>query len=614
MSVAKVPMPDEQSFGSSVRTKCSRAVQFYGEDESLLDASTRFVGAALAADDAAIVVASRSHRDALALRLTAYGLDVARVSREGRYVSIDAADTLAKFMTEGWPDATRFAAAIGGIVAAAVAASQRGNVAIFGEMVAILWAEGKTEAAIQLEELWNDLGQEHPFSLLCAYPIAGFNRTEHEESFLRVCAEHSSLIPMEDYTSVIKGERRLLSIAALQQKAQALETEKLERREAQEALRSRDTELADFLENALEGIQQTGADQRIRWANRALLKLLGYTANEYFGRKLSEFYADPSSFEEFWAKLMAREELYDYPADLLCKDGSIKHVLIHSNGLWDGERFLHTRTFIRDVTERTEIQEQLRLSHDELEMRVNVRTAELKRKNDQILRQSEILDMTNQGLRELSTRLMQVQDEERRRIARDLHDSTGQALALLSMNLSVLEMEASRCNPELAKGLSENATLVRQISEELRTLSYLLHPPLLEEMGLESALQWYIDGFGQRSGIKVQFEQRDLERLSRNLEIAIFRVVQECLTNIHRHSESATASILLYTSSGTVILEVRDEGKGIAPEMLSKIASAGTSGVGLRGMRERVKDFGGELEIASPGNGTEIRIVLPISA
>jgi two-component system NarL family sensor kinase len=219
-------------------------------------------------------------------------------------------------------------------------------------------------------------------------------------------------------------------------------------------------------------------------------------------------------------------------------------------------------------------------------------------------------------LRQLSTRLMQVQDEERRRIARDLHDSTGQTLALLSMNLSVLEAEARRSNPKIAAGLSENAEIVRQISSELRTLSYLLHPPLLDEMGLESALQWYIEGFGQRSGIGVKFELRDLGRLSRELEIAIFRVVQECLTNVHRHSGSITATIQLYACSGSVILEVRDEGKGIAPEVLAQVASTGTPGVGLRGMRERIKDLGGELEIGSIGSnrkGTEIRVSLPMA-
>ncbi len=618
MSTADMPMSDGGSFAHPQANHVeipSHVVQFYGEDESLLDALTRFTGGALGAGDAAIVVATSSHREGLTYRLKARGLDIARAAREGRYVSLDAVEALSKFMVHG--GRTRL---VSPISSAASSGAPRRLPKETKEALRSLerWSpsygrRGKSEAAIQLEELWNDLRQKHPFSLLCAYPIAAFNRTEHEEPFLKICARHSGVIPMEDYTVLIGDERRLLNVTQLQQKAQALETEKLERQEAQKALKNRDAELADFLENALEGVQKAGPDQRILWANRALLKLLGYPANEYFGRHLAEFFTDRQEFEEFWTKLMRREEIYDYPANLICKDGSVKHVLIHSNGLWEGERFLHTRTFIRDITERREMEQALQLAHDELEMRVNERTAELQRKNVQIIRQSEILDMTNQGLRELSARLMQVQDEERRRIARDLHDSTGQALALLSMNLSVMEMEAGRSSPELAKGLSENAEIVRQISTELRTLSYLLHPPLLEEMGLESALRWYIDGFRQRSGVTVDFEQRDPGRLSRDLEIAIFRVVQECLTNVHRHSGSSTASIRLYPSSDSIILEVKDEGKGISPEILSKIASTGASGVGLRGMRERIKDFGGELEIASREKGTEIRIVLPMA-
>ncbi len=301
---------------------------------------------------------SRQHQEELIRRLNAGGLDMAHAAKEGRYVSLDAGELLSKFMVEGWPDGARFANTIGGILASALAAAPRGNgtVYVFGEMVALLWAEGKTEAAIHLEKLWNDLRPVQRFNLLCAYPIAIFNRSEHEDAFLEICAAHSSLIPVEDYTALGKDELRIRNITHLQQKARALETEKLERQEAQTALQSRDAELADFLENALEGIQQTGPDQKILWANRALLELLGYSRDEYFGHPLSSFFAERRDFEEFWAKLMRREEIYDYPADLKCKDGSLKHVLIHSNGLWNNGRFLHTRTFIRDMTERREME------------------------------------------------------------------------------------------------------------------------------------------------------------------------------------------------------------------------------------------------------------------
>jgi len=266
-----------------------------------------------------------------------------------------------------------------------------------------------------------------------------------------------------------------------------------------------------------------------------------------------------------------------------------------------------------EIAERKKAEQALKLAHDELEMRVLERTAEINEKNAQMRRQAEVLAMTNEGLRALSARLFQVQDEERRRIARDLHDSTGQALALLSMNLSVLEAEASDSSPDLAKALSDNGMIVRQISTELRTLSYLLHPPLLEEMGLQSALRWYIEGFGQRSNIQVNLEMPDdLGRLPREMEIAIFRITQECLTNIHRHSESATAFIQLRGCQGRITLAVKDEGKGIAPDKLIRIESLGGFGVGMRGMQERVKNLGGGLEIVSNTTGTEIKVVIPM--
>ena len=592
-------------------------VQFYFDDASFLDALSRSIGTALGAGDSAVAIATAPHHDGLARRLKARGLDIARAIETGRYIQLDAAETLSKFMLEGWPDSSRFGQVIGSVIERAKSAAEGDNprVFAFGEMVTLLWMKGQSGAALQLEQIWNDLATKHTFSLRCAYPMMAFNREEHGEPFLKICAEHVSVLPAENYTALIDEEQRLRSVSYLQQKALALEAEKAERVQIQKSLHSRDAELADLLENALEGIQQTGPDRRIRWANKALLRLLGYTSEEYVGHDIAEFHAEKNVFEEFWEKLMRGEDLYDFEAEFKCKDGSVKHVLIHCNGLWENGQLVHTRSFIRDVTERKEMELALRLAHEELEMRVNERTKELKQKNLQILQQSEALEMTNQGLRKLSAHLLQVQDEERRRIARDLHDSTGQTLALLSMNLSALETEAVDSNRKLAEGLSENIGIVKQISAELRTLSYLLHPPLLDEIGLESALRWYIDGFGQRSRIKVNLELPGrLERLSRNLETAIFRVVQECLTNIHLHSESPTAYIRLTQSSDKIILEVKDAGKGIPPEKLSKVTSSGLSGLGLRGMKERIKDFQGEMEIVSHETGTHIRFVVPFSA
>jgi len=207
-----------------------------------------------------------------------------------------------------------------------------------------------------------------------------------------------------------------------------------------------------------------------------------------------------------------------------------------------------------------------------------------------------------------------VQDDERRRIARDLHDSTGQALTALKLELAGIEHEMAVRNPHIARRLSSAIEDARMISDELRTISYLLHPPLLDELGLGSALRWYVDGFGKRSGIAVQLDLRGEERLPPELETTLFRVVQECLINIHRHSGSATASIRLSQESGRIALEVEDAGRGMTPEELADVSSGTSLGVGVRGIRERIKDFAGELEILSCERGTTVRAVIPFEA
>ena len=240
--------------------------------------------------------------------------------------------------------------------------------------------------------------------------------------------------------------------------------------------------------------------------------------------------------------------------------------------------------------------EALRRAQGELDERVKQRTAEL--------------DAANHGLRELSARLLQLQDDERRRFARELHDSVGQMLAALTMNLSA---DIERLT-KTASSLTNSEALVQEMSKEVRTISHLLHPPLLDEAGLSSALRWYIDGFAERSKIKVGLEfPDDFGRLPRELEITIFRTVQECLTNIHRHSGSPIAKIRITRSGSRVRAEVEDRGKGIPLEKRIGMESAGTPGVGIRGMRERIRQLGGSLEINSDGKGTVIVARLPIA-
>jgi signal transduction histidine kinase len=218
------------------------------------------------------------------------------------------------------------------------------------------------------------------------------------------------------------------------------------------------------------------------------------------------------------------------------------------------------------------------------------------------------------ALRDLSARLMDLQDAERRRIARDLHDSTAQTLAALSMSLSLLGRRTEALDPADASLVAECTALARQCSDELRTMAYLLHPPLLDELGLEGAVRDYCDGFAERSGIRVDLAlPPDIGRLPKEVETTLFRVMQESLTNVHRHSGSRTASIRLTCGPTDVRLEVQDTGRGLPPGILQGGGSFAVGvGVGNAGMRERLGQLGGRLEIVTGDGGATVRAVLPV--
>jgi signal transduction histidine kinase len=216
-------------------------------------------------------------------------------------------------------------------------------------------------------------------------------------------------------------------------------------------------------------------------------------------------------------------------------------------------------------------------------------------------------------LQHLYEHLLKVRDEERRKLARDLHDSTGQTLAALKISVSQLQENCNEAPGALAI-VSEVQQLADQAIQEIRTMSYLLHPPLLDEVGFACAAEWYVEGFAKRSGINVTLVITNSNgRLPKNVEIALFRVLQESLTNIHRHSGASDASVHFQNAAEAVILEIRDFGKGILEERLRLLHGAtAKTGVGLAGMRERVRELNGSLEIESDGRGTTLRAIVPL--
>ena len=421
-------------------------------------------------------------------------------------------------------------------------------------------------------------------------------RIEHFET-VRV-AKNGKLLNISLTVSPIKDfQGRVIGASKIARDVTDRTLTEKEPREKQELMRAAFAQTYSFL-------AILSNDGTVVEANRAALDGTGFSRSDVIGSKLWDVWWRSLPEEQVIAKtsvataakgLAVREE-----CQYALRDGTIRFADRTLNPVQseNGEVVMIVCSGL-DITEHRQLRSML-------EDRVRERTRELELKNLELVTQADVV-------RELSARLLQIQDEERRRIARELHDSVGQMLAAVSMNMAHVHHEAAVLGPDARKALEDNAELLEQLSSEIRTISHLLHPPLLDEVGLQSALQWYIDGFSDRSKIQVDLElPDDFGRLPRNLEITLFRVVQECLTNIHRHSGSSTAAIRVARSQNEVRLEVRDAGKGLPPEAQTSLSSGKLSGVGLRGMHERLRQMGGQLDVQSNGNGTLILATLPI--
>jgi len=330
----------------------SHFVRFYQDDVALLTEVAEFVDGGLRAGSRAIVIATHAHADALLQQLQGLGsLKGGRCDLE-RLVMLDAEEVLAGFMVDDWPDARLFDITVGNVVRAACAAG--GTVHAFGEMVAVLCSRGLYDAALRLEALWNDLAQKHRFALFCAYPWQQFSTAEQAAVFQRICVEHDHV--RHAGHGAQDGDADLSrQLAVLQQQNRALQTEVARGKEAEAAFRQRERELSDFLENAAEGLHRVGPDGIVLWANKAELAMLGYRWDEYVGRHIAEFHADDDVICSILDRLLQGQTLHDEPARLVCKDGTIRHVVISSNGCFEDGRLRYTRCFTRDATERHQL-------------------------------------------------------------------------------------------------------------------------------------------------------------------------------------------------------------------------------------------------------------------
>jgi PAS domain S-box-containing protein len=373
--------------------------------------------------------------------------------------------------------------------------------------------------------------------------------------------------------------------------------------------------LTAIIDSSDDAIISKNLDGTITSWNRAAERLFGYRAEEAVGRHITLIIPEERRGEErmIVERLKRGERIEHFETIRVRKDGTDLEISLTISPVKDAKgNIVGASKIARDISDKRQAERDIKASEERfrnlangLENQVLVRTHQLEQRSAEIHQQAE-------QLRELSGQLLQTQDDERRRIARDLHDSAGQIVTALLMHLATINQHAVK--PQAKKVAQESLEMVRQLSNEIRTVSYLLHPPLLDENGLSGAIRWLVEGLTERSDLKIDISiPKDFGRLSDDMEVTVFRIVQECLTNIHRHSGSKTATIRLSRNDRSVSLEIGDNGRGMPAERLARIHGE-RSGVGITGMRERVRHLNGVLNVQSSPKGTKVSVTLPLVA
>jgi PAS domain S-box-containing protein len=574
-------------------------VQFYDCDSYLVESVGRFVGAGLGGGDTVVVIATEPHRVELEKSLVDRGLDVGRARAEGRYVAMDAAATLSQVMLEGLPDPQRFADVVGGTLrqAAAAPASQ---VRAFGEMVTLLWADGKPEAALRLEELWNDLARELPFSLLCAYPIGAFQHPEQSPAFREICDAHGGVIPAEIHTALASPEERRRAIAHLQQQVGTLEAEIARRRLADHSV----SRLAAIVESSDDAIIGKTLDGVVTSWNSAAERIFGYAAAEMVGQPISRIIPpeQKDDFPRILGTIRRGERVEHFETVRLRKDGRRIHVSLTVSPIRDATgRVIGASKIARDVTERKRMdaeREQLL----GIIQRAAAEAEEASRSKD------EFLAMLAHELRNplsavrnavVSARLDRTRLDHALEIACRQTEQLGRLVDDL-LDMSRITLGRVRLNREP----TSVAAILRGAVETTRFL--------IEDRGHLLSLSLPPDDL-RVDGDPVRLEQ----------------VVVNLLNNAAKYTEpGGRIDLSAKGRNGEAVIRVRDSGIGIAPDMLARIfnpfvqagrgldRARGGLGIGLTVVRSFVTLHGGRVEAHSAGlgKGAEFVVRLPVSA
>lgn len=574
-------------------------VRFYDRDDWLIDEVCEHLDSALRAGGMAVAIGTSAHRACFAQRLSAFGKGACDITGgfAGRLVMLDAAETLERFMVDGRPDAALFEEALGPVLRNGRSGKP---LHAFGEMVALLCEQGNYEGALQLEQIWNQAARRYAFALFCAYPWQLFSSSEKARAFQHVCAAHSRVLNTLDEAAAPPGSAAM-TFLELQQQTRALRVELGRRQRAEETLRERERELADFLNNASEGIHKVAGDGAILYANRAELEMLGYRWEEYVGHNIAEFYVDPARIDQILRRLRAGEVLRDEPGEMRCGDGSTKTVLICSNGYFEDGELRYTRCFTRDASERIAREAaQLAAASEREQLLEELREAsrakdeflamlghELRNPLSPIVMALQLMRMRGDTGTAREQGIIQRQVEHLVRLVDDLLD-----ISRITRGNIELKRTPSDVKALLAKAVEQASELLEQRNHELR-----------------------VD------------VQPDLRCVCDPVRIA--QVVANLLINAARYTEPGGCIELSCKAvdEARFAISVRDNGRGIPREIQPRIfelfyqgprgidRAEGGLGIGLALVHSLVGLHGGSVDVQSEGlgRGSEFVVHLPLA-